>query len=66
MPNGQKPWYKSKTIWGSIVAILALIAGAFGYSVGPEAQAEIVTGIVGLIGAAFAIYGRIKAVDKVK
>lgn len=62
----EKPWYKSKTIWGSIVAVLALIAGAFGYNVGPEAQAEIVTGLIGVVGGVFAIYGRIKAVDKVK
>jgi len=62
----EKPWYKSKTIWGSIVAVLALVAGAFGYSVGPDAQAEIVTSLVGVVGGAFAIYGRIKAVDKVK
>lgn len=62
----EKPWYKSKTIWGSIVAVLALIAGAFGYSVGPEAQEEIVTALIGIVGGGFAIYGRIKAVDRVK
>lgn len=62
----EKPWYKSKTIWGSIVAVLALVAGIFGYQIGPDAQAEIVTGLVGVVGGAFAIYGRIKAVDKVK
>lgn len=61
-----KPWYKSKTIIGSIVAILALVAGAFGYEFGPEAQEGIVTGAVGVIGGALAIYGRVKAVDKVK
>ena len=62
----EKPWYKSKTIWGSIVAVLALAAGAFGYEVGPEAQEEIVTAVIGVVGGALAIYGRIKAVDKVK
>lgn len=62
----EKPWYTSKTIWGSIVAIAALVAGAFGYSVGTEAQGEIVTAIIGIIGGALAIYGRVKAVDKVK
>jgi len=62
----EKPWYKSKTIWGSIVAVLALAAGAFGYEVGPDAQAEIVTSLIGVVGGAFAIYGRIKAVDRVK
>ncbi len=61
-----KPWYKSKTIIGSIVAILALIAGAFGYEVGPEAQEELVTALIGVVAGGFAIYGRIKAVDKVK
>ena len=62
----EKPWYKSKTIWGSIVAVLALAAGAFGYEVGPEAQGEIVTALIGVVGGGFAIYGRVKAVDKVK
>jgi len=61
-----KAWYKSKTIWGSIVAILALVAGAFGYSVGQEAQAEIVSAVIGVVGGLFAIYGRIKAVESVK
>jgi CDP-diglyceride synthetase len=63
-PN--KAWYKSKTIWGAIVAILALVAGAFGYSVGQEAQSEVVAAIIGVVGGLFAIYGRIKAVDKVQ
>ncbi len=60
-----KPWYKSKTIWGSIVAVIALIAGMFGYQVDAASQQEIVTAMVGVAGGIFAIWGRFKAVSKV-
>ena len=59
-----KPWYASKTVWGSLVAGAAIVAGFFGLTVGAEDQASIVDSavqIVGAIGAALAIYGRITA-----
>ena len=62
----EKKWYLSKGVIGGLVAGLATIAGLFGYNVGLEGQEEITTGIVTLVGAGLAIYGRVKAVDKIK
>ena len=63
-----KPWYKSKTVWGGIVALLAGIAGIFGYSVGEEAQATVVESLLAVgsaVGGLIAVYGRVTAKDKV-
>ena len=62
----KKKWYLSKGVIGGLVAGLATIAGLLGYNVGVEGQEEITTGVIALVGAALAIYGRVKAVDKVK
>jgi len=63
-----KPWYKSKTMWGGIVAVLAGIAGVFGYNLGAEEQQVVVNSLVGIggsVGGLLALYGRIKADGKV-
>ncbi|MEM9329971.1 MAG: hypothetical protein AAGA53_01520 [Pseudomonadota bacterium] len=60
----EKVWYRSKTIWGSLVTVLATVFGGLGYAVTPEGQAELVDAIVDLIGtlgAIIAIYGRLNA-----
>lgn len=62
--NDEKSWYLSKSVIGSVVAILALIAGAFGYDVDVAGQEQITLSIIGITGAGVAIYGRIKAVKK--
>ncbi|MCB1386565.1 MAG: hypothetical protein KDJ80_11585 [Nitratireductor sp.] len=62
----EKPWYLSKTIWGSLVAIAAALASALGVSLDAASQAEITEVIVQLAGAAgalIAIYGRLSATD---
>ncbi len=63
-----KAWYMSKTVWGGLVAMAALIAGIFGHPITADTQniivdnmETIVTGVVGIAGAAMAIYGRVKA-----
>jgi hypothetical protein len=65
-----KAWYESKTIWGSIISVGALVAGFFGIKdeVDPETQAKLVDNIVviagavgSVIGTVLSIYGRIKA-----
>lgn len=66
--NDEKSWYTSKTVIGSVVAILALIAGAFGYDVDAESQEQITLAVINLIGVGgglVAIYGRVKAVKKI-
>lgn len=59
-----KAWYASKAVWGGIIAVLAAIAGAFGYVISPELQTELANQIVagaGVVGGMLAIYGRVKA-----
>ena len=59
-----KEWWKSKTIWGGIVALLSGIAGVFGYTLLPGDQAALVDGgalLAGSIGGLIAIWGRVKA-----
>ncbi len=63
-----KPWYKSKGIMGSLIAVLAVLAGFFGIDIGGAEQAELVdlvTAIVGTGGAALAFIGRIRANTKI-
>jgi len=64
-----KPWYASKGVWGSLVAMGAGIAGAiWGVSVTDADQATIVssiTAIAGAVGGIIALIGRLKASKKV-
>lgn len=63
MSIDQKPWYKSKAAVGGIVAVLAGVAGVFGFDVPADVQAEIIGSISAIIGGvaglAFAV-GRIE------
>jgi hypothetical protein len=62
--NGTKVWWQSKTVWGSIVALLAGVATLAGVKLDATLQdqlAELVVGIVNIVGGAIAWYGRVKA-----
>lgn len=64
-----KPWYQSKTIWASLVALAAVIAQALGLSIGEEDQAALVDAIlnaVAIAGTFIAVYGRTKATKSIK
>jgi Mg2+ and Co2+ transporter CorA len=64
----EKPWYKSKTIIASAVAILATIASFFGFDVTEDQQAMITDGVLQVIAFVFmliAIFGRVTAKDKI-
>ena len=63
-----KSVFASRTIWGGIIALVASLAGIWGYAITPADQAQIVeliTGIGGIIGSVLAIYGRIVATRKI-
>lgn len=69
----EKNWYKSVTIWGGILMILAIVLGQFGFSVTAEEQAElaqqmanIATAISGIIGLVMVIIGRKNAGKEIK
>jgi hypothetical protein len=63
-----KPWYASKAVWGSVVAIGAGAAAIFHYDIGADTQVALVDWLIGaggLVGGAIALYGRIKATHKI-
>ena len=64
MNEDDKKWYLSRSVIGSVIAIMALIAGAFGYEVDAAGQEQIIVAVIGVGGGIAAIYGRIKAVKK--
>jgi hypothetical protein len=62
--NGTKVWWQSKTVWGSIVALLAGVATLAGVKLDATLQdqlAELIVGIANIVGGAVAWYGRVKA-----
>lgn len=63
-----KPWYLSRTIWASCVAVIATLAGAIGFPVDatdvaalPDAILQAVAAIAGVI----AILGRVSARNRI-
>ncbi len=63
-----KPWYESRTVWGSIVAVGASLAGVFGLAVEPQEQLLIVDTALQAIsaaGAILALYGRFVATSRI-
>ena len=66
--NGTKKWWESKTLWGSIIAILAAVVQIFGYQITPEMQQQLlsqITAVTAGIGGLIAMYGRLKASKKI-
>lgn len=62
-----KSWLTSKTVWGGLIAALATIAGAFLKVEFPaDFQSQLAADAATLFGSALAIYGRIRAVKKIK
>jgi|DEB0MinimDraft_10_1074344.scaffolds.fasta_scaffold10724_6 uncharacterized membrane protein len=67
MENDSKAWWQSKTIWGGLVVVIAVIAQAFGYTISEGQQADLVDIILSVVAAAggvMAIAGRVMASKK--
>ncbi|MBD8890914.1 hypothetical protein [Roseibium litorale] len=71
--NEAKSILQSRTIWGAVIAALAIVAGWFGYDVSAVSQAGLVDDliaasdkIVALVGLAVVIYGRLSATKKLR
>ena len=59
-----KPATQSAGVWGGVIAVLAGIAGLFGYSISEADQTTLSQGITGALafaGGILAIWGRIRA-----
>lgn len=66
--NGVKPWYTSKTVLASLVAIGSMLLAAFGYTLDDSAQVAVTEALLQAIGVAaslFAIIGRLSATKKI-
>lgn len=62
--NGTKVWWQSKTVWGSIIALLAGVATLTGVKLDATLQdqlVELIVGVANIAGGAMAWYGRVKA-----
>lgn len=63
-----KPWYLSRTIWASVVALLYPVGNLLGIPVGAVEQATLVDALMQLVAAGagiFAIIGRMKAISRI-
>ena len=59
-----KPWYASRTIWGSLIAVLAALGSAVGFELDTQSQAELADAalqIVTVAASLFAVLGRLNA-----
>jgi len=62
----EKQWYKSRTIWGALLAVAASFMGLFSINFDETAQMDIADTLVQLssvIGSMVAIYGRLGATE---
>ena len=62
--DGRKPWYRSKTIWGSVIAIAASVLGVWDVRISPDEQArlaELIVQALGALGGLIALIGRFSA-----
>jgi hypothetical protein len=62
--NNTKPWWQSKTVWASIMAMLAGMASLAGVSLDATLQdelANLITAAAEVASGAVAIFGRVQA-----
>lgn len=66
--TGTEKWYKSRTIWGALIALTAFLLTWFGVTISPEEQAtaiDLIVAVAAPMGALVAfiltLIGRIKA-----
>ena len=63
-----KEWYRSKAVWGALIAIFASLALFLGIELGAEDQqalADTLVTLAGALGGLLALYGRLSARDTI-
>ena len=67
--DGSKAWYASSGVWGGVLAVAAPVASVvLKVSIGGDDIAlagEALAAIGGVVGGLLAIYGRVKAKDRI-
>ena len=66
--DAKKPWYLSRTVWASIVTVLAAGAGLVGLPLAEsehEAVAETLLQLATAAAGAVALYGRLSARNRI-
>ena len=66
--NGTTAWYASKTIWGSVIAVLAGVSTMFGLKLDAPLQdqlSQLLASAGEIVGGALAFYGRVVATTKI-
>lgn len=66
--DGAKPWFRSRTIWASLVTVAAALAALSGIAVGEADQAlltETILQAVTAIGGIVALVGRLVAKSRI-
>ncbi|HEX2146851.1 MAG TPA: hypothetical protein VHG11_04275 [Pseudorhizobium sp.] len=62
--DATKQWYRSKTVWGALVAVAASLLQVLGVELTPDVQndmSDLAIALAGVIGGGISIYGRISA-----
>lgn len=63
-----KQWYRSKTVWGALIAVAASLLQATGIDLAPDVQddiADLAVAVAGVLGGAWSIYGRISSTTRI-
>lgn len=63
-----KAWYESKSVWGSIVTLVAMAAAIGGVEIGDpdrQALAELLAIAGGAVGAILSLVGRLVATSRI-
>jgi hypothetical protein len=73
--NSTKSLFKSKTFWGAVIAIVASLAGLFGFEITASDQQDLISmydqalaawdSIAVVVGGLLAIYGRVTATSRI-
>ncbi len=65
---GTKSLLASRGVWGGLLAVLASIAGLFGYTITPDQQFELLEAaalVASGIGGILAVWGRVSATKRI-
>ncbi|MEL6504162.1 MAG: hypothetical protein AAFO61_06670 [Pseudomonadota bacterium] len=60
----EKNWYRSRTIWGSLIAVAAALGSLLGVEIDTDTQTVILEAalqLVTILGSIYAVFGRLSA-----